>query len=142
MTTDNTDALRIVSKFVGAHNSSLDVCEFGELCDAFIEEARAVIAASPQAPAAQPVAWRFNGMEGADAAPIWHYSQVRPEVSAFAVQPLYVAPPRAVEPLTDDEIVRATAHCGVSQYTAISIVRAAERAAMARAHGIGKQEGK
>lgn len=52
--TNNTDALRIVAKFVGAANSARDVCEFGELCDAFIEEARAVIAASPQAPAAQP----------------------------------------------------------------------------------------
>lgn len=38
---------RIVAKFVGAANSSRDVCEFGELCDAFIEEARAVLAAAP-----------------------------------------------------------------------------------------------
>lgn len=54
MTTDNTDALRIVAKFVGAHNSSLDVCEFGERCDDFIEEARAVLVASLQAPPTQP----------------------------------------------------------------------------------------
>ena len=49
--TNNTDALRIVAKFVGAANSARDVCEVGELCDAFIEEARAVLAA---APAVQP----------------------------------------------------------------------------------------
>lgn len=143
MTTDNTDALRIVAKFVGAHNSSLDVCEFGERCDDFIEEARAVLVASSQAPAAQqaaefergrqlgmqqeralwelsassqeieraaqqepqePVAWRFDGMEGTGAKPIWHYSEARPAVSAFAVQPLYVATQRAVKPLTDEQI--------------------------------------
>ncbi len=49
--TINTDALRVVAKFVGAANSSRDVCEFGERCDAFIEEAREVLSASPQAPA-------------------------------------------------------------------------------------------
>lgn len=178
--TNNTDALRIVAKLVGAANSARDVCEFGELCDAFIEEARAVIAASPQAPAAQqaaefergrqlgmqqeralwelsassqeieraaqqephePVAWRFDGMEGTGAEPIWHYSEARPAVSAFAVQPLYVATQRAVKPLTDEQvyeddgIMTANAQCGLTMWRLMPLVRAVERA-----HDIGKQE--
>jgi len=44
--------------------------------------------------------------------------------------PVYTAPPQR-KPLTEEEIYRATGHCGVSKYTAITITRAVERA-----HGI------
>ena len=42
----------------------------------------------------------------------------------------YTAPPQR-KPLTEEEIYRATGHCGVSKYTAVNITRAVERA-----HGI------
>ena len=43
---------------------------------------------------------------------------------------LHTAPPQR-KPLTEEEIYRATGHCGVSKYTAINITRAVELA-----HGI------
>jgi hypothetical protein len=54
-----------------------------------------------------------------------------PEPTRMLV-PLYTTPPqRTMVPLTEEEIYRATGHCGVSRYTAINITRAVEQA-----HGI------
>jgi len=54
----------------------------------------------------------------------------RAATAGRTVRLLYTAPPQR-KPLTEEEIYRATGHCGVSKYTAITITRAVERA-----HGI------
>ena len=55
-----------------------------------------------------------------------------PEEAWGNYKPPRAAPPQR-KPLTEEEIYRATGHCGVSKYTAITITRAVERA-----HGIGE----
>ena len=79
-------------------------------------------------PAQEPVAWAFRHSDGT-----YHDPSVT-EHSAGMV-PLYPPPPQR-KPLTLEEILKATGHCGVSKYTAVNITRAVERA-----HEIGVDDG-
>ena len=100
-----------------------------------------------QAEPVEPVAWKQGSLVTFNEDPypalgglfvqLWDGEEVAARVYANDLKTLRqrcakvnTAPPQR-KPLTEEEIYRATGHCGVSKYTAITITRAVERA-----HGI------
>ena len=73
----------------------------------------------------EPVAWLQPKTVDAHTRPDLGYETCsKTDYGAF---PVYTAPPQR-KPLTEEEILKATGHCGVSKYTAVNITRAIERA--------------
>jgi len=88
-------------------------------------------------PKAEPVAWEgwwlHHGQHNYRAKPLT--SERVKELMKLAFEVGRESTPPQREPLTEEEIYRATRHCGVSKYTAVNITRAVERAVWEKNHG-------
>ena len=77
---------------------------------------------------AEPVEPAFHGFMSDDGTQVdVCFSPSAPRRDGTYATAYYTSPPRR-KPLTEEEILKATGHCGVSKYTAVNITRAIERA--------------
>ena len=125
------EALEAMQSYAAAERKGLRICDeaIPALRAALAQQAEPVEPVEPVAVVAtQSDVWRgYNGQWAPPGEPIKMVQMLRDLPMGTL---LYTAPPQR-KPLTEEEIYRATGHCGVSKYTAIAITRAVERA-----HGI------